>query len=325
MDFHKDVEDLIKEKKIFPMDEGHLYDVLILGGGPAGLSAAVYCMRKNVSTGIILKELGGQVASTAGIENYMGYRYINGSELSEKFREQVAQFGIGYDEGVGVSNIIDGKIKKVILEDGRSLTAKAIIIASGKDPRRLNVQGEIELTGKGVAYNTIRDTPFFVDKRVFVAGGGNSGVECAIDLSRVAEHVTIIQHRDKLTADNILLDKLNDLKNLDVIYECQVTEICGEDCVDSIMLKDKKTDELKKVHGDGIFIEIGLAPNSGFARGVVDLNDFGEIIIDSSCKTSKPGIFAAGDVTNVPYKQIIVAAGEGAKAALSACDYILRV
>lgn len=324
MDINFNLSDLSGEYKNVPLEKDRVYDILIVGGGPAALTAAVYCMRKGVSTGLITMNVGGQVAETSVVENYLGYMHIEGIELVEKFREHAKQFEIGFSEGVRAKDVIDGKVKKVTLEDGITYQAKALIITTGKSPRRLNVPGEKELTGKGVAYCSICDAPLFAGKRVAVAGGGNSGLESAIDLARVAEHVTIIQFLDKLTADDILIKSLEQFTNVDILLEHEVNAINGKDAVESVDVVNKKNNEEKRLNLQGIFIEIGLIPNSVPVKDLLDLNEFGEISIDCSCSTSIKGIFAAGDVTSVPYKQIIIAAGEGAKAALSACEYILR-
>ncbi len=325
MDFNLNAVSFLNEKNAASLDTERIYDVVIIGGGPAGLTAAVYCMRKGVDTAIIVKHVGGQMSETSAIENYMGYRHINGVDLVEKFREQVRQFAIGYDEGFGVASITDGRIKTITLDDGRSVRAKALIIASGKSWRKLGVDGEQRLTGRGVAYCTICDAPLFTGKTVVVVGGGNSGVEAAIDLAAVAGEVIVVQNLDRLTADKILADKLAGFANVRYVYKTLVKEIRGEDAVTSVVLKDAATGAAAEIAADGIFIEIGLEPNSGYARGIVDMNDAGEIAVDCACRTSRAGIFAAGDVTTVPYKQIIIAGGEGAKAALSACDYLKKM
>ncbi|OHD65728.1 MAG: hypothetical protein A2176_13925 [Spirochaetes bacterium RBG_13_51_14] len=324
MDFNLSAGMFDSELNFNPLVSDKTYDVMILGGGPAGLTAAVYCIRKGVSTGLIVKEIGGQVALTAGVENYMGYRYINGVELVQKFKEQVFQFGIDYDEGTAVQSIDAGDIKKVHFEDGRVFSAKALIIATGKSWRKLGVPGEEEFRGRGVAYCSTCDAPFFSGKNVVVVGGGNSGVEAAIDLARVAEGVTMVQFLEKLTGDTILIDKLSAFKNVRVIYESEVTSIDGRDSVESVSVKNRKTGVVDQIAAQGIFVEIGLIPNSGIVKGLLQLNQAGEIMVDCSCRTSVPGIFAAGDVTDVPFKQIIVAGGEGAKAALTACNYVLN-
>ncbi len=312
------------ENKFNPLDVEKQYDVIIIGGGPSGLTAAVYCMRKGLATGLVSIQVGGQMADTAGIENYLGYRYINGTELIDKFREQVAQFGIDFETKAHVQSIEDGDVKKVILEDGRSFRTRTLIIASGKQYKKLGVPGEVELTGHGVAYCAICDAPLYVDKRVVVSGGGNSGVAAAIDLAKVATHVTLVQRRDRLMADQLLIDKLKAYENVDYLLEHLVTEIHGTNQVTGVTILNRKTGEHIEVETDGIFVEIGLIPNSGFAKGVVEVNEYQEILVDCHCRTSAPGIFAAGDVTSVPYKQIIIACGEGAKAALSANDHILN-
>lgn len=324
MEFNLNTVSFMSERNFLPIDTTKVYDILIIGGGPAGLTAAVYCMRKGVDTAIIIKSIGGQVAETSSVENYLGYKYINGVELVEKFKEQVFQFSIGYEEGQGVSSVSNGEIKSVMLDDGRVVRSRALIIASGKSWRKLGIPGEKRLTGKGVSYCTICDAPIFAGKRVIVVGGGNSGIEAAIDLAPVVSEVVIVQNLGELTADRILIDRLNGYSNVSVIYNSTVTEISGTDNVSDVTLKNLSTGELKSVPADGIFVEIGLDPNSGFAGGAVEMNRFGEIIVDSGCATSSPGIFAAGDVTSVPFKQIIIAGGEGAKAALSACEYILK-
>ena len=324
MDFNISLGSFVQEENFTSFDPGRTYDVIILGGGPAGLTAAVYCMRKGVSTGLILAHVGGQVAETAGIENYMGYRYINGMELVEKFREQVMQFGISYEEGVSAVSITDGDIKKVELDDGRVFSSRAVIIATGKTPRRLNVPGELEFTGRGVAYCSTCDAPLFGGKRVVVAGGGNSAAEAVIDLLKVASHVTMVQFLDRLTADAVLVRKIESNDNLDVLYEHEILEVKGDTGVTGIRVRNRITEEERDIVSDGIFVEIGLSPNSEFVKDLLELNQTGEILVDCACRTSVPGIFAAGDVTTVPFKQIIVAGGEGAKAALSACDYIFK-
>ncbi|MFC1669354.1 FAD-dependent oxidoreductase [Spirochaetota bacterium] len=307
------------------LDENSVYDILIIGGGPAALTAAVYCMRKNVKTGIITLGLGGQVAETFSVENYMGYKYIEGVELVEKFKDQVKQFEIGLKEGVSVTEITQGEIKKVKLEDGTVYQAKAIIICTGKSSRKLDVPGERENVGRGVAYCSTCDAPLYGGKNVAVVGGGNSGLESVIDLAKIATHVTLLQFLDKLTGDKVLIDALNKLDNVDVLLEHEVKKIEGKDSVESVIIKDIKNGEEKKLEVDGIFIEIGLEPNSLFVQNLLELNEFKEIIVNCDCQTNMEGIFAAGDVTTVPYKQIIIAAGEGAKAALAACDYILKM
>lgn len=324
MDFNLNVGAFSSEHRTVPLDASFLYDVLIVGGGPAAMTAAVYCMRKGVKTGFITKDIGGQVGETSGIENYLGYKYIEGHELVTKFAEQVKQFEIALKEGASVTKISDGNEKIVMLDNGEKFRAKAIILATGNRWKRLNVPGEERLVGKGVAYCTICDAPFFAGKKVVVVGGGNSGVEGAIDLAKVAKEVTIVQFLEKLTADKILIDKLHEFSNVSILYEHEVKEIQGTERVTGVIVIDRKSKQEKLISVDGVFVQIGLSPNSDMVKGVVALNDRGEIMVDCACKTSVEGIFAAGDVTSVPYKQIIIAAGEGAKAALSACDYVLR-
>ncbi len=326
MDFKLSVSQFNIQNRLKDLDEKILYDIIIIGGGPAGLTAGVYCIRKGITTAIITSNFGGQVAETAGIENYMGYRYVEGMELVDKFREQIRQFELYYREGLGVKSIVDeGNIKRVVLNNGRQYRCKVLIVASGKSSRRLNVPGERELTGKGVAYCAVCDAPFYKDRKVAVAGGGNSGVEAAIDLVKIATHVTLLQNTGSLTADKILTDKLKAFDNLDILYDSMVERINGTDKVDSVEIHNIKTNEKYSLPMDGIFVEIGLIPNSDFAKGVLDLNEFGVIIIDSQCSTNVSGIFAAGDVTNVDQKQIIIAAGEGAKAALGSYEYLLKL
>jgi len=324
MEFNLNAVSFVNERNAVPLDGDRTYDVVIIGGGPAGLTAAVYCMRKGVDTAIIIKSLGGQVSETSSVENYMGYRFINGVDLVEKFGEQVRQFAVGYGEGAGVASIEDGAVKKVNLDDGRTIWGRALVLASGKSWRKLGVPGEQRLTGRGVAYCTICDAPLFAGKTVVVVGGGNSGVEAAIDLAAIAKEVIVVQNLDRLTADSLLVNRLAAFGNVRYRYASSVLEIIGENEVRAVAVRDDGTGAVTEIAAEGIFIEIGLAPNSGFARGIVDMNESGEIVVDCACRTSSAGIFAAGDVTTVPYKQIIIAGGEGAKAALSACDYIKK-
>lgn len=324
MEFNLSAGAFTQNKNIEPLSVDIVYDILILGGGPAGMTAAVYCMRKGMKTGIVIKSLGGQVAETAGIENYLGYRYITGTELTDKFREQVQEFPLGFEEGLMVKSVTAGRVKEVTLDDGRILKAKALVITSGKTWRRLNVPGENELVGRGVAYCATCDAPFFAGKKTIVVGGGNSGLEAAIDLAKVASQVTIIQFLEDLTADKILVDKLKEFTNVDIFYYHEVSEIKGKENVEAVTIKNRESGAEKDIEAEGIFIEIGLIPNSDFVEGVVELNEFDEIIVDCACRTTSEGIFAAGDVTSVPFKQIIIAAGQGATAALSACDYVVK-
>ncbi|MEJ5272936.1 MAG: FAD-dependent oxidoreductase [Spirochaetota bacterium] len=312
------------ENKTKPLMESVIYDVIIIGGGPSALTAAVYCLRKGLKTGLITKDFGGQIIETSVVENYMGYKYIEGVTLAQKFKQQVEQFDLSITFNVKVEKVINDEIKKIFCSDGKRYLAKSIIISTGKRWKTLNVPGEKELTGKGVAYCAICDAPLFKDKTVIVVGGGNSAVEAAIDLGKVARKVTLVQNIDKLTADKVLIDKLNKLNNLEILYSHTISKINGNNLVESVEIHDLKNDRFFEIKADGVFIEIGLIPNSEPFEGIVAMNQYKEIIVDCGCKTSAEGIFAAGDVTSVPFKQIIIAAGEGAKAALSACEYVLN-
>jgi alkyl hydroperoxide reductase subunit F len=282
-------------------------------------------MRKGVKTAIVAKKIGGQVSDTKSIENYMGYNYIGGEELVKKFEDQVKQFEIAFKDGVLVEKVdLEENNKVLYLDNGSKLKTKSIIISAGNKWRQLNVDGEEKFKGRGVSYCSICDGPFFKDLNVVVVGGGNSGAEAALDLLKVAKHVTMVEFSDKLNADKVLLDKLSEFDNFDSITSTKVTQIKGENHVSAVSLEDVKTGEKREYPTDGVFVEIGLVPNSNFVENIIDLNKNGEIIVDSECKTNIDGIFAAGDITSVPYKQIIIAGGEGAKAALSACDYVMK-
>ncbi len=311
------------ENRTKPLELNTIYDVIIIGGGPSALTAAVYCLRKGVKTALITKDFGGQVTETSIVENYMGYKYIEGATLAQKFKEQIEQFELALTSNVIVEKIVNENIKKIFCSNGNIYMAKSIIISTGKRWKTLNVPGEKEFLGKGVAYCAICDAPLFKDKEVVVVGGGNSAVEAAIDLAKLAKKVTLIQNLEKLTSDKILIEKLNKYSNVNILFSTIVIKIEGNSSVESVQAKSLKDEKILNIKADGIFIEIGLIPNSEAFYDVVAMNQYKEIIIDCECKTSADGIFAAGDVTSVPYKQIIIAAGEGAKAALSACEYIL--
>jgi len=302
-----------------------MYELIIIGGGPAGMTAAVYAARKKLNCLLVSQDLGGQPLRTMGVENYMGYQYIEGPELMKKFEEQVRQFPLEQKVGPGVERVsrLDGGFE-IKTKDGEALQAKAVIVATGKRPRQLNVPGEVELAGRGVTYCSICDGPLFEGRKVAVIGGGNSALEAVNDMVRIGEHVYLVSITP-LTGDAILIDRAKEAKNLTTLTEHQVVDIQGKDLVEAIRVKPVKGDGVQRLEVGGVFIEIGLVPNSDLVRGLVKLNQAGEIMVDCSCRTDVPGVFAAGDVTNVPEKQIVIAAGEGAKAALQAHSYLQRL
>ncbi|WGT65042.1 alkyl hydroperoxide reductase subunit F [Variovorax paradoxus] len=309
-------------KKIAAKDP---FDVLIVGGGPAGAAAAVYAARKGIRTGVASERFGGQVLDTLGIENFISVKETEGPKFAHALEEHVRDYDVDIMNLQRAKALVPGKdLIEVQLESGASLKSKSIIISTGARWRNINVPGEHEFKNKGVAYCPHCDGPLFKGKRVAVIGGGNSGVEAAIDLAGIVGHVTLIEFDTALRADAVLQRKLKSLKNVDVFTNAQTTEITGDQKVNGLVYKDRATGELKKVELEGVFIQIGLVPNTDWLKGVVELTKHGEIVVDARGQTSVPGVFAAGDVTTVPFKQIIIAAGDGAKAALGAFDHLIR-
>lgn len=302
-----------------------MYDLIIIGAGPAGMTAAVYAARKKLNALLISKDFGGQAVWAPKVENYMGYQFVEGIELMQKFEAQVKQFPLDQKIGEGVAALSkrDGGFE-IKTDKGESYQTKAVIVASGKRPRQLNVPGEDRLKGKGVTYCAICDGPLFAGEKVAVIGGGNSALEAADDMVKIGEHVYLVS-TTAFTGDQILVDRLKDASNLTTFLQWQVTEIDGASMVEGIRIKDLNSGEEKRLEVGGVFVEIGLVPSSDFAKGTVKLNELGEIAVGCMSETNVPGLFAAGDVTNVPEKQIVVAAGEGAKATLQAHRYLQRL
>jgi alkyl hydroperoxide reductase subunit F len=302
-----------------------MYELIIIGAGPAGMTSAVYAARKKLNALLISSDIGGQVLWTADVENYMGYQLIEGPELMSKFEEQVKQFPIDTKTGERVNSLSQtNKGFEVRTAEGESYQTRAVIIATGKRPRQLNVPGEEKLKGKGVTYCAICDGPLFADENIAIIGGGNSALEAADDMSKIAEHVYLVS-LTPFTGDQILIDKMTGASKMTVLLEHEVLEIKGENRVTRIKIRDLKSKQERELDVSGVFIEIGLMPNSAPVKEIVQLNRLGEIEVSCANETSVPGLFAAGDVTNVPEKQIVVAAGEGAKAALQAHRYLQRL
>ena len=302
-----------------------MYEIIIVGGGPAGMSAAVYAARKRLNTLLVTSDIGGQVNWTTGVENYLGYQFIEGADLIAKFQQQVNQFPIDQKIGTKVTQI--KKIEngfEVVSESGDKFRGKVVLLASGKRPRRLNVAGEIELTGRGVTYCAICDGPVFTGQKVAVIGGGNSAIEATLDMIKLAEHVDLVSVTP-LTGDPIMIEKLANANNLTIYTNYQTEKVLGQGLVEGLIIKDNKTGNSRQLDDTGIFIEIGLVPNSDMVKDLVKLNRDAEVPVNCSCETEVPGLFAAGDVTTVPEKQIVIAAGEGAKASLQAHRYLQRL
>ncbi|MFK8139432.1 MAG: alkyl hydroperoxide reductase subunit F [Bdellovibrionales bacterium] len=313
--FEKD-ESLVVEKK----DLGK-YDVVVIGGGPAGASSAIYSARKGLKTAIIAEKFGGQVQETKGIENMISVTYTEGPELSEQFAKHIAAYDIDLLEHRRVSEVDTASGKKMTLNSGEELSTDQIIIATGAKWRELNIPGEKEYLGRGVAFCPHCDGPYYKGKDIAVIGGGNSGVEAAIDLAGIVKSVTVFEYNDSLKADQVLVDKLNSLDNSKVIVNARTEEVLGDgEKVTGLKYENRESSQMEEIHLDGVFVQIGLIPNSNFIKDIVDTNQYGEILIDDRCRTNIPGIYAAGDVTTVPFKQIVVAMGEGSKAALTAFE-----
>ncbi|MDB5900804.1 MAG: ahpF [Ramlibacter sp.] len=301
------------------------FDVLIVGGGPAGAAAAVYAARKGIRTGVASERFGGQVLDTLGIENFVSVKETEGPKFAMALEEHVRHYDVDIMNLQRAKALKKGaELIEVELESGAALKARTVIITTGARWRNINVPGEHELKNKGVAYCPHCDGPLYKGKRVAVIGGGNSGVEAAIDLAGIVKHVTLVEFDTRLRADEVLQRKLRSLANVDVILNAQTTAITGSDKVDGLTYKDRTSGEEKRVDLEGVFVQIGLVPNTEWLKGSVELSKHGEIVVDARGQTSVPGVFAAGDATTVPFKQIIIAAGDGAKAALGAFDHLIR-
>jgi alkyl hydroperoxide reductase subunit F len=302
-----------------------MYELIIIGAGPAGMTAAVYAARKKLNALLLTYNIGGQVLSTSGIENYMGYQFVDGAELMRKFEEQVRQFPIDMKIGWKVMHLSrTDKGFEVKTDKNESHHARAVIIATGKRPRQLDVPGEENLRGRGVTYCAVCDGPLFAGETVAVIGGGNSALEAAEDMVKIADRIYLVS-LTPFTGDPVLIDKVRSANNLTIFLEHEVLAIVGESRVEKVKVRDLKSMQEKELNVSGIFIEIGLIPNSEPFKGVVRQNQLGEIEVNCNNETGVPGLFAAGDVANVPEKQIVVAAGEGAKAALQAHRYLQRL
>ncbi len=308
------------------------FDVLIVGGGPAGAAAAVYAARKGIRTGIVAERFGGQTLDTLGIENYISVLETQGPAFALALEAHARTYDVDIMNGQRVASVepaaTEGGAITVTLDNGAQLKSRSVILSTGARWKNVNVPGEAEYRNKGVAYCPHCDGPLFKGKQVAVIGGGNSGVEAAIDLAGVVAHVTVVEFADQLKADAVLVKKLHSLPNVTVHVNAQTTEITGDGGergkVNGLRYKDRATGAEHHVELAGVFVQIGLVPNTEFLKGTVELSKYGEIIVDAKGATSVPGVFAAGDATTVPFKQIIIAAGDGAKAALSAFDHLIR-
>ncbi|WP_374587089.1 alkyl hydroperoxide reductase subunit F [Ideonella dechloratans] len=305
------------------------FDVLVVGAGPAGAAAAIYAARKGIRTGIVAERFGGQTLDTLGIENFISVPETEGPKFAAALEAHVRVYDVDIMANQKVDQLVPaaqpGGYATVKLSNGAELKSRTVIVATGARWRNVNVPGEQEYKTKGVAYCPHCDGPLFKGKRVAVIGGGNSGVEAAIDLAGVVAHVTLVEFADQLKADAVLVNKLKSLPNVEIHVNAQTTEITGDgQKVNGLKYKDRVSGEEHTVALEGVFVQIGLVPNSEFLKGTLELSKFGEIVVDAKCHTSVPGVYGAGDVTTVPYKQIIIATGEGAKAALSAFDHLIR-
>jgi alkyl hydroperoxide reductase subunit F len=304
------------------------FDVLIVGGGPAGAAAAVYAARKGIRVGVAAERFGGQTNDTMAIENYISVLETDGPKFSAALEAQVRHYGVDIMNLQRADKLIPADAQGLVqvqMENGATLRAKTVILSTGARWRNVNVPGEQEYKNKGVAYCPHCDGPLFKGKRTAVIGGGNSGIEAAIDLAGIVEHVTVIEFADQLKADAVLVNKLKSLPNVTIHVNAQTTEITGDGSkVNGLRYKDRATGTEHHVELAGVFVQIGLVPNTEWLKGTVELSKFGEIMVDAKGHTNVPGVFAAGDCTTVPYKQIVIAAGEGAKAALSAFDHLIR-
>ncbi len=305
------------------------FDVLVVGGGPAGAAGAIYAARKGIRTGVAAERFGGQVLDTMGIENLISVAETEGPKLARALEENVRDYKVDIMNLQRASALLPavdaGGLHEIRFDSGASLKAKTIIVATGARWRELNVPGEKEYRNRGVAYCPHCDGPLFKGKRVAVIGGGNSGVEAAIDLAGLVAHVTLLEFADQLRADAVLQRKLFSLPNVTVITSAQTSEVLGDGAkVTGIAYKDRVSGDPCVVALDGVFVQIGLLPNSDWLKGTLELSPQGEVITDNKGRTSVPGVFAAGDVTNVPYKQIVIAMGDGARASLSAFDHLIR-
>ena len=302
-----------------------IQDVVVIGGGPAGVSSAIYAARKGLNVSIVSEKFGGQLTETVGIENFISNPYTTGKELTSNLFNHAKEYDIILKEHVQVEKINGEDIKSITLSSGEKMESRSVIIATGAKWRNLNIPGEKEYLGKGVAYCPHCDGPFFKGKDVVVVGAGNSGLEAALDLSNIAKTVTVLEFLPFSKADKILRDKARDTKNIEIILNVETQKILGDNKkVTGIRYIDKSTQDVYTSNVSAIFIQIGLIPNSHFVKNLLDLNKYGEIITNDRCETSVKGIFAGGDVSSIPHKQIIVSMGHGATAALSASEYLIK-
>ncbi|WP_024869462.1 alkyl hydroperoxide reductase subunit F [Pseudoxanthomonas suwonensis] len=304
------------------------FDVLVVGGGPAGAAAAIYAARKGIRTGVAAERFGGQVLDTMAIENFISVQHTEGPKLAAALEQHVREYDVDVMNLQRAEALVpagaDGLVE-VKLANGASLKSKTVILSTGARWRQMNVPGENEYRNKGVAYCPHCDGPLFKGKRVAVIGGGNSGVEAAIDLAGIVSHVTLVEFDGKLRADEVLQRKLRSLPNVTIITSAQTTEVLGDgQKVVGLVFKDRVGGDSHRIDLEGVFVQIGLLPNTEWLKGTVELSPRGEIVVDERGQTSVPGVFAAGDCTTVPYKQIVIAMGEGAKASLAAFDHLIR-
>jgi len=301
-----------------------MHDLIILGAGPAGMTAGVYAARKQLDTLIITKDIGGQTTWSAEVENYLGYTYITGPELVQKFEDHLRYFNLRleYAEVMRLS-IIEGGFK-IECDNLKDFEARTVVIATGKSPRMLNIPGEQQFRGKGVSYCSTCDAPLFAGMDVAVIGGGKSGIDEVIQLMLITPKVYLIEAADSLRADEVLQQKVKKSHNVEILLNTRPIEICGDVMVTGLNVIDNNTNEIRNLKVRGVFVEIGLMPNTNFLNGLIRLNKYGEIPVNCAAETGIPALYAAGDVTDVPHKQIIIAAGDGAKAALGAYSYLVR-
>jgi alkyl hydroperoxide reductase subunit F len=301
------------------------FDVLVVGGGPAGAAAAIYAARKGIRTGVAAERFGGQLLDTVGVENFISVKQTDGTKLATGLEAHVQHYEVDVMNRQRAESLVPGELIEVRFAGGATLKSRSVVIATGARWREINVPGEREYRNRGVAYCPHCDGPLFKNKPVAVIGGGNSGVEAAIDLAGIVSHVTLIEYDAQLRADAVLTGKLRSLPNVTVITSAQTTEVTGDgQRVNGLVYREREGGALRTLPLAGVFVQIGLVPNTDWLKGTVKLSAHGEVEVDARGQTSVPGVFAAGDCTTVPYKQIVIAVGEGAKASLSAFDHLIR-